>query len=635
MHYFHSYRRILIVIGELLLVAFSNYFAFWLRFDGTISPQYLEVYTDTFIWLIVIRGMVFIPFRLYQGLWRYTGIFDLRNIVLAVSISSLAFYSLIQVSSIATTYPISVCIIDSFVLIVFMGGLRLVRRLLNTLENILDDSNFGKRLLIYGAGDAGEMIVRDLQYRTHSKYKPIGFIDDNKQKVGHRIHGVRVLGTRNEISQIIKRHNPDIILIAMPSCDSVTTRLIVQILHVFAISIKTLPNLHDLKDARYLTSQIRDLKIDDLLDRVPVGIDPAPVKALLCNQNIMVTGAGGSIGAELARQILLCQPNNLILIDRYENSLNQIMVECTGKAKNLNCFVKAFVSDVTDFHGMQAIIKRFSPTVIFHAAAYKHVSLMEESPCQAVKNNVTGTRIMTQLAAQSCVKKFILISTDKAVNPASVMGCTKRVAELWIQYLNDRKDHIFSSVRFGNVLGSNGSAVPKFLEQIESGGPVTVTHPDMRRFFMLIPEAIQLVLNAAALAKGKEIYVLEMGKQMKVLDMARNLIRLSGFKEGSIPIQFTGIQAGEKLFEELVGQDEVAEPSSIDQIFRIHPARQSNKPELKRKVLELEDLAQKGDNEGVIAKLCEIVPAYKPSSVYRQTLKDPSTNPEQLGAHQQ
>jgi len=612
MNIFHSYRRILIVASHLALIVLANYLAFWLRFDGNVPSENWAAFVDMLPWLVVIRGLTFIPFRLYQGLWKYTSVSDLRDIVLAVSIGTIAFYGVVHWVFGITVYPRSVFLIDTLLLIFFMGGLRLSRRIIQRFGN----DNHGKRLLVYGAGDAGEMIVRDMKFSSVSECQPIGFVDDNQIKVNRRIHGVRVLGTGDNMSRIMEIHKPDAVLIAIPSCDSVTIRRIVQSLQVFAVPIKTLPNFRELQDATVRISQIRNLVIEDLLDRAPVGLDSTPVKALLGGQRVLVTGAGGSIGSELARQIVACHPNELVLLDRYENGLYAVFTELESKAKAFNCAVSAVVGDVTDRSRIQAVMEKFQPTIIFHAAAHKHVSLMEGSPCEAVKNNVMGTRVLAELAAQANVMKFILISTDKAVNPTSVMGCAKRVAELWLGSTFGRNGHMFSSVRFGNVLGSNGSAVPKFLEQIKAGGPVTVTHPDMRRFFMLIPEAVQLVLHAAALARGGEIFLLEMGEQIKVLDVVRNLIRLSGFTDEDIAIQYIGIRNGEKLHEELVGADEVAEPSHLDQIFKIRPAVPSNQVVLEAQVLALEELAHKGDAQGVIAKLCEIVPTYQPSSIH-------------------
>ena len=416
---------------------------------------------------------------------------------------------------------------------------------------------------VFGAGDAGEMIVRDMRTKSSQPYRPIGFIDDDRAKVGLRIHGVPVLGTRHDLSAILERYKPHEVLIAIPRAEPAAMRAIVRSLEPFKIPIKTLPNLRDLIDGKVELAKIRSLSVEDLLVRAPVGLDIQPVKSLIAGRRVMVTGAGGSIGSELCRQIAGLKPATLVMFDRYENTLHDIRVELDDRKHAFG--VIPVIGDVTDASRVNAVLAEHQPEIIFHAAAHKHVPLMEENPCEAVKNNVRGTRVLAQAADAHGVDRFIMISTDKAVNPTSVMGASKRVAELVVQAQAVGSGTSFSIVRFGNVLGSNGSVVPRFLDQIKKGGPVTVTHPDMRRFFMLIPEAVQLVLHAASQAESGATYVLEMGEQVKLLDMARDLIRLSGLiPEDDIKIEFTGLRPGEKLYEELVGADEEARPSAVE-----------------------------------------------------------------------
>ncbi|MDA2910950.1 polysaccharide biosynthesis protein [Nitrospiraceae bacterium AH_259_D15_M11_P09] len=603
------FRRPIVVFIHLALVVLSNYLAFWLRFDGETPAKAIALFFQTIPVLVAIRAAAFVPFRLYEGLWRYTSIWDLRNIIGGVATSTLFFYLLVHWAFGQTGYPRSIFIIDSILLIFFLGGIRLTRRIYRELGHVERE----KRILIYGAGDAGEMIVRDMMNNPFYEYEAVGFIDDDPTKVGQRIHGVKVLGTREVLAKVMADRKPDTMLVAIPRAGPATVRKVVRSLEPFKVPIKTLPNLRDLLGGRVEVSQIRNLSIEDLLERAPVGLKCDPLRQLIEGKRILVTGAGGSIGSELCRQIVALGPSSLVLLERYENGLYAVASELASKAKDRDCPVHPVIGDVTDASRINAVMAEYRPVIVFHAAAHKHVPLMEVSPCEAIKNNVLGTRTVAEAATRLAVERFILVSTDKAVNPTSVMGVTKRVAELLIQTMNHNGHGVFAAVRFGNVLGSNGSVVPRFLEQIKAGGPVTVTHPDMRRYFMLIPEAVQLVLHAAALARGREIFVLEMGEQIKVLDMARNLTRLAGFvPDEEIPITFVGLRPGEKLFEELVGKDETLEPSGVEQILQVRPGWVPEPAIFDQQVRELESLAAKNDAEGVIEQLCEMVPTYTP-----------------------
>jgi len=602
-------RRYIVVVMHLASIVLANYLAFWLRFDGVIPGQDWALFVQMLPWLIAIRGLAFVPFRLYEGLWRYTSIWDLRNITGGVVVSTFLFYLLVHWWLGATGYPRSVFIIDSILLIFFLGGIRLTRRIYRELGH----GEREKRILIYGAGDAGEMIVRDMMNNPFYEYEAVGFIDDDPTKVGQRIHGVKVLGTREVVAKVMADQKPDAILVAMPRAGPATVRKVVKSLEPFKVPIKTLPNLRDILGGKVEVSHIRNLSIEDLLERAPVGLKPEPLKQLIEGQRVMVTGAGGSIGSELCRQIMARAPSSLVLFDRYENGLYAVASELASKAKDRGCPVHPVIGDVTDASRINAVMAEHRPAIVFHAAAHKHVPLMEVNPCEAIKNNVLGTRTVAEAATRVAVERFILVSTDKAVNPTSVMGATKRVAELLMQTMNHNSCGVFAAVRFGNVLGSNGSVVPRFLEQIKAGGPVTVTHPEVQRYFMLIPEAVQLVLHAAALAKGHEIFVLEMGEQIKVLDMARNLTRLAGFvPDEEIPITFVGLRPGEKLYEELVGKGETLEPSGVEQILRVRSGWMPEPAIFDQQVRALEGLAAKNDAEGVIEQLCKMVPTYTP-----------------------
>jgi FlaA1/EpsC-like NDP-sugar epimerase len=468
-----------------------------------------------------------------------------------------------------------------------------------------------KRVLIYGAGDAGAMIVRDMGHNAACEYEPIGFIDDDLSKVGQSIHGVRVLGTRHQLPQIIATQKPHEILVAMPSMSSGMLREIVKTLQPFKVCITILPNLLHIMNGKAMVPQIRQLSVEDLLERQPIGLNPESVRHMIIGKRILVTGAGGSIGSELCRQIATLHPSALYLYEPYENSLYAIGGDLANRHGTLN--VHCIIGDVTDVQRVGAVMTELQPEIIFHAAAHKHVPLMELNPCEAVKNNIAGTRIVAEAAASVGAERFIPISTDKAVNPSSIMGATKRIAELLVQSLAQLHQTRFAVVRFGNVLGSNGSVVPLFLEQIKAGGPVTVTHPEVQRYFMLIPEAVHLVLHAATLGQTGTIYVLEMGEQIKVLDMARNLIRLAGFiPEEEIRIVFTGLRPGEKLSEELVGLDETLQPIEVDKIYQVQPTHLPEPTMLMQRIRKLEQFGIDGDSKNTLDYLCHIVPMYNP-----------------------
>lgn len=601
-----KWRRALIVMLDLGLIILANYLAFWLRFDGAIPVEEIERFVRMLPWLVAIRGVAFAVFRLNEGLWRYTSIWDLQNIVAGVLTGTVAFYGVVHWGMGMADYPRSIFFIDSILLIGFVTGVRLPRRILR--EKLVFRPK--KKVLIVGAGDSGERIVREMKTRSSYHYEPVGFLDDSLSLLNQRIHGVKVLGQLADLHRIVAKHTPEEVVLAMPHATQALMRQIFADLEPFKVSIKMLPGIKDLLADKSVISQIRNVSLSDLLPRAEVRLEAEGLRDMVKGARILITGAGGSIGSELSRQIAALQPRALILYERHENSLYTIAKHLEDG--RLSSFVHPVIGDVTDVRRLSLVLEQYQPSIVFHAAAHKHVPLVELNIAEALKNNCMGTRIVAETAHRYGVERFVLISTDKAVHPSSVMGASKRVAELIVQEIARRSRTRFLTVRFGNVLGSSGSVLLRFQEQIKAGGPVTVTHPEIRRYFMLIPEAVHLVLQAASLHEQGGSYVLDMGDQIRVLDLAKNLIRLSGFVPGQeIPIEFTGLRPGEKLHEELVGENEIAEPSSIDKILRIRSTVPSTLDSFREKEMALEAAAHLNNPAWAIERLQDIVPTFR------------------------
>jgi FlaA1/EpsC-like NDP-sugar epimerase/lipopolysaccharide/colanic/teichoic acid biosynthesis glycosyltransferase len=600
-----KWRRPMIVALDVGLIVLANYVAFALRYDGEIPDDQFATFQHTLLALVVIRGIAFALFGLNEGLWRYTSVWDLQNIVSAVLTSALVFYGWITWVMAIPSYPRAVFAIDAILLVGFVAGVRLPSRIFSEVTIFQRK----KKVLVVGAGDTGERVVREMKNRSEFHCQPIGFVDDRVGLLNQRIHGVRVLGTLGDLPKLVEELKPEMVVVAVRHPTPAFLRDLIKQLEPYEVSIKTLPSQEELLADQSTVSQIRNISVPDLLPRAPVNLAIEATREMVKGKSVMITGAGGSIGSELARQISLLEPSALLLYERHENSLYNIHKELDDKS--VSCPIIPVIGDVTDPHRLSWVLDRYRPQILFHAAAHKHVPLVELNPLEAVKNNCIGTRMTAEAASLYGVEQFVHISTDKAVNPSSVMGATKRVAELIIQNIARTSQTRFLLVRFGNVLGSSGSVLLRFQEQIKAGGPVTVTHPEIRRYFMLIPEAVQLVLQAATIGEQGQIYILDMGEQIKVLDIARSLIRLCGFiPDRDIPIRFVGLRAGEKLYEELVGDGEVAVGSSLDKILKVQSTNQPDFRGFSEKLAALE-AASHGDEAGVVLeRLKEVVPTF-------------------------
>jgi FlaA1/EpsC-like NDP-sugar epimerase len=613
-------RRYLLLIDAVFVIV-SVCTALAVRFETLDIEPYLQQVWFVVPLLIVVRLPLFYLFRLYGRVWRYASVNELLSVVMAVFSSSVivafVIFGLGFPSGLVTWFPRSLLVIDFLLSIPLSGGIRLGLRLLSTrgiggrAGELKRPTDTQKRVLIVGAGDAGAMIARELRDNPGLGILPIGFVDDDERKQGMRIHGLKVLGTREDISDLIAREALDEIIVAMPTAPGKEIREIMRICQQGGVTARTVPGVYELIDGRVSVSQIREVQLEDLLRRDPVRTNMEEISGYLGGQVVLVTGAGGSIGSELCRQIAPFSPRQLLLLGRGENSIFNVQLELSSAFPGLS--LVPLIADIRDRQKMERTMARYRPSIVFHAAAHKHVTLMEQNPDEAVTNNILGTRSVADAAAQYGVEKFVHISTDKAVTPKSVMGACKRVAEMLMQDMAARNSTTFVSVRFGNVLGSRGSVVPLFNWQISRGGPVTVTDPDVARYFMTVPEAVQLVVQAAVLGETGSILVLDMGDPVRIVDLAQDLVRLSGLKVGEdIDLAFVGLRPGEKLREELFSPDEEASRSRHASIFVVKP-REIDHDKLYADIGYLERLAEQADAAGIKHKLQEIVPEYQPA----------------------
>ncbi|MEA4901458.1 nucleoside-diphosphate sugar epimerase/dehydratase [Desulfitobacterium sp.] len=563
-------RTLFLMAIDALLVNLALFLSFYMRFEDGIPHEYVMTYYYSVWAATLIYLAVFYAFGLYKRLWQYASIGELLLIVFAATIGTAATVTVVYFIA-PMRLPHSVAALLWFTTLFLVGASRFAWRILQ--ENVLTPHVPGsqKQVLIVGAGDAGAVAVRELKNRNYHEGRPVGFIDDDPKKQHLQLMGIPVLGTHKDIPRVVNNHNIDEVIIAMPSASGEAIREIVQITEKSGVDLKILPGVYDLLSGTVDTKEIREVQVEDLLGREQVSVDLQEVAGYLAGETVFVTGGGGSIGSEICRQITRFNPGKIVILGHGENTVFDIEQELRSEHPGIE--IATEIVDIKDREKIQLVFERYHPGVVFHAAAHKHVPLMEKNPEEALKNNIVGSYNLAETADRVGVKTFVLISTDKAVNPTSVMGATKRVTEMIIQSMGRRSKTKFVAVRFGNVLGSRGSVIPTFKKQIKKGGPVTVTHPDMVRFFMTIPEASQLVIQAGAMAQGGEIFILDMGKPVKILDLARDLIRLSGFEpDVDIKIKFTGMRPGEKLYEELLTAEEGTSATKHKRIFVAKPS---------------------------------------------------------------
>ncbi|MFQ5329627.1 MAG: polysaccharide biosynthesis protein [Thermodesulfobacteriota bacterium] len=559
------YRRVIVVAAELAVCVISIFLAFYVRFDGAIPSERLKLLLHYLPLLILLRALFLFAFSLDRGVWQYASVKDLFNIAAAVTLGTLSFALIVRYFFGEFGYPRTTYILDWLFNIFLLGGIRLLWRLHRERGIELGTK---KRVIVIGAGNAADMLLRDLE---SGPYHVLGLIDDNLRKKKLKIRGIPIIGTRKELPAIVEREEPDEFLVAMPSVAPAVMQEVVKELRNYGLPVKMLPGLMGILSGKSSLEQVKMVEPEDVLFRPPAHEEHVEIKGFIKGKRVMITGAGGSIGSELSRQVAALNPDTIILFERHEESLFNLDM---GLAKGHNSHIIPIIGDILNVERVREVMERYRPQVVFHAAAYKHVPLMEGNPYEAFSTNVVGSRIMAEAAGEFGVERFVLISTDKAVNAVNVMGRTKRVAEELIRHIAKEESHStrYIIVRFGNVLGSSGSVVPIFKEQIKRGGPVTVTHPEMTRFFMTIPEAVALVLQSASMGSGGEVFVLDMGEPVKIFDLARRMISLYGLKVGKdIDIKVTGLRPGEKLFEELFNEDEVTEKTAHPKINRAIP----------------------------------------------------------------
>lgn len=594
-------RLSFLILFDILMVWISIVSSYYFRFNGAVPQQYIQQGIVYGVISCILCAASMFYFKLYNRVWQYASIGELVSISKAVISSCILAYAATYFVQ-GNTVPLSIFARNLETILLLLGGSRFLWRVYR--DNYKQNTQL-KKALIVGAGECGMLIAKEMKYNKKSTVYPVAFIDDDIRKLNLQAYGLPVIGCRKDIPAIVDQHQIETIIIAIPSVSKKEISDVIDICKTTKAKLKIIPPLQDLIQGKVTLNTIRDVQVEDLLGRDPIQTDLKGITDYIMGKVVLVTGAGGSIGSELCRQIATFSPDKLLILGHGENSIYTIELELRRKFPELR--MEALIADIQDRDKMREVFCEYRPHVVFHAAAHKHVPLMERNPTEAVKNNVFGTKNVADCADEFGAERFVLVSSDKAVNPSSVMGTTKRIAEMYIQSLNNSRTK-FAAVRFGNVLGSRGSVIPLFKDQIARGGPVTVTHPEMVRYFMTIPEAVQLVIQAGALSDGGQIYVLDMGKPVRIIELAEDLIRLSGFEPyEEIAIEFTGIRNGEKLFEELLTMDEGVTATQHDRIFIGRPSL-INRFELELEFRRLEKVLAE-DRHMVKGVLEEMVPS--------------------------
>ena len=608
-------RRIYLVITDIILINGSVFLSLIMRFEiniASVPEEYIQKYIVNVIPFTIVTLIIFWCFRMYHSLWQYASIAELYKIVEACVVAELAH--LCVTSFMGWMLPRSCYFTSGVFLIVAMSASRFMYRLLRQLINEYRHTSEQLKIMIIGAGEATSVLMREI---SNSRYldnsKVVCIIDDDLGKVGKYIRGVKIVGTRDHIKEYARYYDIDEIIFAIPSASTKDKREILNICKETSCNLKILPGVYQMVDGEINIKDLRNVDVLDLLGRDPVKVDIESIMGYVKDKTVLVTGGGGSIGSELCRQLVSHKPKCLVIFDIYENNAYDIQQELKIKYPDAN--VVTLIGSIRNTSRLESVFEQYKPDIVYHAAAHKHVPLMEVSPNEAIKNNVVGTWNVAKMADKYGVKKFVMISTDKAVNPTNVMGATKRICEMIIQSFNEKSKTDFVAVRFGNVLGSNGSVIPLFKRQIEAGGPVTVTHPDIIRYFMTIPEAVSLVLQAGAYAKGGEIFILDMGEPVKIDDLAKNLIRLSGYTLGvDMEIKYTGLRPGEKLYEELLMNEEGMQDTD-NKLIHIGRPIEFDKEHFYEKLEELKEMAYAEDSADIRKKIMEVVDTYHPQNL--------------------
>lgn len=600
-------RNFILLISDIILINLSYLIGLLLRFEGKLPDVYLSMFLKYAPLVTLVQIGVFYIFNMYKTMWRYASIGEFIEIIEATFIANILSAAILMFTG--SHLPRSIYAIALILSTLLVGGTRFLSKASMAMSFRQENKGY-RRTMIIGAGEAGVMVAKELKKHGEMGSIPVAFIDDDIAKIGKSILNIPVVGGRKKIVEAAKRLSIDEIIIAMPSSDRQTRMDIVDYCNKTHVKVKIVPGMYEFIDEKIDVKDIRDVEIADLLGREEVNLDEAVLNPFLKDRTVLVTGAGGTIGSELCRQILRFHPRQLIMVDIYENTLYEVQNEILRKDRQAP--ITVLIDSIRDTERMDRLFEKYNPEVVFHAAAHKHVPLMENSSISAVKNNIFGTLNVLKAAEKYGTKKFVNISTDKAVNPTSVMGCTKRVVEIMLQTINKHAKTEYVAVRFGNVLGSHGSVIPLFKQQIKEGGPVTVTHKDIIRYFMTIPEACQLVLQAGAIAHGGEIFVLEMGDPVKIDDLARKLISLSGFTpDVDIKIEYTGLRPGEKLYEELLIQGDNTTKTDYDMIYVEKPV-EHDEEKLWRDIAHLKDIVKTDDKKAVVEALKQIVPEFTP-----------------------